>query len=230
MQWQVHTIRGISFDRLEKLQAEAVARVGKTSSRPELILAECLPTFTAGKSALPADLLLDSSELSRRQISVAQVARGGKWTYHGPGQLIAYPIINLEAFGFGIRGVKPYLSCLKSAVSDHLRKLGVPIEVSEDRPFGIYCQNRKLTSFGVGIERAITVHGMALYLSSQQTPFSGIIACGESNAEAPISLTELGISVDWYQHAQQLADHIKRCLIPRVRGLSKEGSIEQRLN
>lgn len=209
MDWNTEYHRDISFEALETLQENYIQELEASQSpKGHMLVSEPHPTFTRGISALDEECLWDSEELAKRGVQTAKVSRGGKWTFHGPGQVVLYPIVALQSLGYSSRGIKDFLCGFHRGVSDFLRELQLEPERHEDRPFGIYLNNRKIASFGIRVHRGICSHGVALYLKPSPF-FEGIHACGIAN-ERFTSLEENGVPLPWEEAARRLSDSVKK--------------------
>ncbi|MBY0370490.1 lipoyl(octanoyl) transferase LipB [bacterium] len=198
--------RGISWPDLETLQAELKARALADASQAFLLVSEPTPTFTHGISGKPSALLWANP--AEKGVAVYPADRGGQWTYHGPGQIVAYPIAHLETLGYARRGVRPYLHALASSVTRFVQNQGIQAEV-RDCPFGVYGPSGKLASFGISVRQGIASHGVSVYLKPQGDYFQGIVACGAAEITSS-SLEQEGVSLDWDTAAHALSDYIKR--------------------
>jgi len=134
----------------------------------ELWLLEHPPVYTLGLNTNPEHLL------SPGRISVVQTDRGGQVTYHGPGQLVAYPLLDLQRAGLGIRQV---VSALEDAVIGLAATHGISASARREAP-GVYVAGSKLASIGLRVRRGCTYHGLALNVDMDLTPFGGINPCG----------------------------------------------------
>jgi lipoate-protein ligase B len=166
-------------------QLEMVSRCQQGDIAAALILVEHDPVITKGAAAKAGNLLLPEATLNRLGISVIQTDRGGDVTYHGSGQIVAYPIVNLRAFGIDVH---TYLRRLESVVIDTLRDYG--LEGSRRGPAGVWVGERKVCSIGIAVRRGVTYHGLALNVAPDMTHFSYINPCG-LNAEQVTCLRDL---------------------------------------
>ncbi len=167
-----------------------------------VLLLEHPPTYTAGRRADRANLVLGPEQLAARGIEVVDVDRGGDFTYHGPGQLVGYPVLRLR----GIRGVVEYVRALEEVNLDLLRRLGiegrrvpdftgvwVDRPASASNPLG---QPEKVTAIGVRVGAdGITQHGWATNVTTDLDDFAGIVPCGITD-KGVCSLASLGLDVD----------------------------------
>jgi len=142
-----------------------------------LILVEHFPVITLGRQAKKEEVLVSKSYLSERRISLFQIERGGKATFHGPGQLVAYPIINLA---LNEKDLHKYLRNLEETVIRLLKKVGVKGERKE-RYTGVWVKDKKIASIGIAIKKWVTYHGLALNVNVDLSYFSLIFPCGMDN-------------------------------------------------
>jgi len=155
---------------------------------PELVwLLEHPPLYTAGTSADPAELF------NPQGFPVYAAGRGGRYTYHGPGQRVGYVLLDLNRRG---RDVRHYVHCLEGWMIAALARLGVEAYRARGR-IGIWVKTAgteaKIGAIGVRVQRWVTMHGFSINVSPELSHFSGIVPCGI--AEFPVtSLTELGVS------------------------------------
>ena len=151
-----------------------------------LILVEHFPVITLGRQAKKEEVLVSKSYLSERRISLFQIERGGKATFHGPGQLVAYPIINLA---LNEKDLHKYLRNLEETVIRLLKKVGVKGERKE-RYTGVWVKDKKIASIGIAIKKWVTYHGLALNVNVDLSYFSLILPCGMDNKKVT-SLEEI---------------------------------------
>jgi lipoyl(octanoyl) transferase len=144
-----------------------------------LLLTEHLPVITLGRNHPIADLAVDAAVLSERGVAVVQTERGGDITYHGPGQLVAYGIVDLRAWRIG---AVDYVAGLEEAVIQVAAGYGVR---AERRPGarGAWVDGRKLASVGVNVRRGVTMHGIALNVAHDVSGFDLINPCGMPGVE-----------------------------------------------
>ncbi len=141
-----------------------------------LLLLEHDPVFTLGRSASAGDVVASEAWLRERGIEVYQTNRGGQVTYHGPGQLVGYPILNLDP---DRRDIRRYVRDLQEVLIRTLDDFGIEGRRREGQEFiGIWVGDEKIASIGVHLARWITIHGFALNVTTDLGSFGGIIACG----------------------------------------------------
>jgi len=161
----------VEFARALALQDEMVARKREHHSMPdELLLLEHEPVYTIGRTP-DRSSLLGSAHLPHPLFSIN---RGGQATYHGPGQLIGYPIIDLRRCG---QDLHKYLRWLEQLLIDLLARYDIAAQRRESLT-GVWVENRKIASIGVGVRHWITMHGFALNVSGDLSPFDHIVPCG----------------------------------------------------
>ena len=137
-----------------------------------LLLLEHEPVFTRGRRSTPDELPLGEDWYRARGIDVLQTDRGGKVTYHGPGQLVGYPIMHID-------DVLVYLRTMERAIIAALADQGVEAHARKGRDLtGVWVRDRKIASIGVHISRGVTTHGFAVNVDNDLEPFSWVVPCG----------------------------------------------------
>ena len=161
-----------------------------------LLLLEHPPTYTLGRRGGDSDLLLPAEDLKLHGAAVINVDRGGQATFHGPGQLVAYPILNLKEWG---EGPLRYVRTLESVVLSVLQEFGVGA-IRIDKLTGVWVGDKKIAAIGLKISRGVTMHGFALNVSTDLVWFQHIVPCGvpdkdvtsmEHLLERPVTLAEV---------------------------------------
>jgi lipoyl(octanoyl) transferase len=189
------------------LQAELVAALRNGTAPETLLLLEHSHVFTMGKAASPDHLLWDEKERARHGVEVVWSDRGGEATYHGPGQLVGYPILDLARFGLTI---PQYLEKLEASLIDYLHELGIESQPGEPGLTGVWSSGEKLAAIGIKLNRAIVSHGFALNLTTDLGYFEGIVPCGHAD-KRPTSVEAIsGQRVDAEVAAHAYADHFAR--------------------
>ena len=167
------------------LQEELVRRRIAGKARDTLILVEHFPVITLGKRAKKEEVLVSPEMLSRKGITVLPVDRGGKVTFHGPGQLVAYPILDLTLMK---RDVHWYIRNLERVIIKSLAGLEVEAECRGGYT-GVWIGEDKVASIGIGVKKWITYHGLALNVSTDLSYFSLINPCGLDKRVTSIAQT-----------------------------------------
>ena len=160
----------VSYEAMHELAARRAA--GEVPDA--LLLLEHPPTYTAGRRTHPSHLLLAEGEIERRGAELHEVDRGGSVTFHGPGQLVGYPIVDLGPAGDVIR----YLRRLEEVVIRAAGDLGIRLERSDRGDTGIWAGDRKAGAIGVRVSRGVTLHGFALNCTTDLSWFDAIVPCG----------------------------------------------------
>ena len=167
----------------------------------EVWLLEHPPVFTLGLAADPSHVLAPG------EIPVIQIDRGGQVTYHGPGQLVAYPLVDVKRLGISVRGL---VTALERAVIDYVAGFGITAVGRRDAP-GVYVDGRKLAALGLRIRRHASYHGLALNVDMDLAPFSRINPCGMAGLEVT-QLKDLGGPADVQAVADALGPQIVKSL------------------
>lgn len=165
----------IDYRTAWKLQTDLVeARINKTITSDIVLLLEHPPVFTLGRRGGSENLFVSRSDLKKSGISVIHVERGGNITYHGPGQLVVYFIMDLEAARVA---VVEFVDALEEVMLQTVGFLGIKAERNPANR-GIWVDNKKMGSIGIALRRGISFHGLALNVNLDLTPFSWIQPCG----------------------------------------------------
>ena len=183
----------IEFSKGLEIQAEALEQCDRTGEET-LFLLEHEPVYTIGRR-LDKSSLGDTSYLPH---PVFEINRGGQATYHGPGQLVGYPILDLKKRG---KDLHVYLRSLETAVIRLVGSFGVEAGFCDGKT-GVWVQNRKIASIGIGVRRWITMHGFALNVSSDLTGFLSITPCGL----AGVRMTSLSLELDREVSLEEVRD------------------------
>jgi lipoyl(octanoyl) transferase len=187
----------VSFADALQLQEKLVAEKRTDSSlADELLLLEHEPVYTIGRTP-------DQSSLrgqSHLPHPLFPINRGGQATYHGPGQLMGYPIIDLRQYG---QDLNRYLRWLEALLIETLAEVGIPAATREGLT-GVWIDDRKIASIGVGVRHWISMHGFALNVGGDLAPFEHIVPCGIANVKmtsiaretgSPVSVENIGTRV-----------------------------------
>jgi lipoyl(octanoyl) transferase len=161
------------------MQAFTDARDDATAD--ELWLVEHEPVFTLGQAGRPEHVLAPGD------IPVLHVDRGGQVTYHGPGQIVAYPLLDLKRLKIGVR---EYVCRIEQAVIDTLAEWNIEGRRREGAP-GVYVNGAKVAALGIRVRRGCTFHGLAFNIAMDLEPFSRINPCGYAGLEV-VSMADLG--------------------------------------
>ncbi|TKC03358.1 lipoyl(octanoyl) transferase LipB [Pedobacter cryotolerans] len=205
-----------AWDRQEEIFNQTVAL--KTKNRTEntqletpnfLIFNEHQHVYTLGKSGKPENLLLDKQGLVEKQATYYKINRGGDITYHGPGQIVGYPILDLDNF---FTDIHLYLRTLEEAVILTLGDYG--IEAGRYSGFtGVWLdadneKARKICAMGVRCSRWVTMHGFAFNVNANLDYFKNIVPCGIDDKDVTSMQRELGHQLDMEEVKEKLKNHI----------------------
>ena len=188
----VHHLGLTEYNRAWELQKQLALRVAEGSRPMSLLLTEHPSVYTMGRRGSREQVLLDDAQLSEAGVPLHQVDRGGQVTYHGPGQLVAYPIVDLHAWEGG--PVK-YVRALEQVIIKTLADLGLA-SGTVDGLTGVWAGERKIAAIGVRVSRGITYHGLALNVNTDLSWFRHIIPCGIDDVEVTSVEAFLGKQVD----------------------------------
>ncbi|MCK5263753.1 MAG: lipoyl(octanoyl) transferase LipB [Gammaproteobacteria bacterium] len=171
------------------------------NTEDEIWLVQHPRVFTLGKAGKQEHLL------STGDIPVVQVDRGGQVTYHAPGQLVAYILLDLNRLNMGVREL---VTVLELAIIDTLSEYGITAESRRDAP-GVYVEGRKIAALGLRVRRGFCFHGLALNVDMDLEPFARINPCGYEGLEIT-QMTDLVGDIDFDVLAQRLLSHLKQLL------------------
>jgi len=190
----------ISYDEGLKMQQKAYEMVAAGEYDGIIFILEHKPVFTVGVNGGFENLLVTVEELKKRKIDLVKINRGGNITFHGPGQIVAYPILNLNKY---YNDAHWYVSSLENVVINTLSEYNIEgYKKPEYR--GVWVDEKKISAIGVHLKKWISTHGLSLNVNVDKTYFQMINPCG---------ITEFGVtSIEDYQANIKIAD-IKRKLI-----------------
>jgi lipoyl(octanoyl) transferase len=194
----------IAWEKQHTLVAQRnSAEIGDT-----LVFTEHEPVYTLGVRKDSSDHLLWSpAELDKRGITLSQTNRGGDITYHGPGQIVGYPIINLSPR----KDLHAYLRLLEQILINTVGAFGLAADRRAGKT-GIWLGTRKIAAIGVAVKKWTTYHGFALNVNPDLTPFSGIIPCGITDGTVTSMQVELGHAIPLEKVKQTIATEFWRLL------------------
>ncbi len=168
---------------------ERVRTARQVGAVPDVLLTlEHWPVYTRGRRATAAELPMGEDWYRMQGIDVVEVDRGGKVTYHGPGQLVGYPIVAVD-------DVVQYVRTLEQALVQALALEGVTARVRTDEGpdyTGVWVGGRKIASIGVHVARGVTTHGFAVNVENDLQPFSYVVPCGLQDVQMTSLIRETG--------------------------------------
>ena len=175
-------------EALELQRTLAQRRIDGGVDRDLLLLVEHNPVVTLGRGTKEASLPIPTAALAARGVELFEVDRGGDVTFHGPGQLVGYPIFNLAEHKQDLHW---FLRRLEAALITGLGELGVPADRNEGFT-GVWTRGRKIASIGIHVKQWVTWHGFALNVTTDLSYFDLIVPCGIPNVEMTSVQKELG--------------------------------------
>jgi len=182
----------------EKLDNQSTDKEDKAPLEYNLFFCEHPHVYTLGKSGEEQNMLISGIELRAKNASFYKTNRGGDITYHGPGQIVGYPILDIEAFGMGVRN---YIENLEQAIINTLKHYGIKGELL-DGATGVWIEPntagkaRKISAIGVRTSRYVSMHGFAFNINTDLSYFDMIIPCGFTDKSVTSLEKELGKTVD----------------------------------
>ncbi len=168
-------LQNMEYRKCRELQIRVREAVLEKRLAETLLLVEHPPVITLGKRAKKKNLLVREDFLKKRGVDVVEIERGGDMTYHGPGQLTAYPIFRVG------RAVRLHVTTLARALSLTCRHFGVKPVWDETRP-GLWVRGNKIAAVGVHVRKGVSIHGAALNVSGPLEGFKWIVPCGLHDA------------------------------------------------
>lgn len=198
-------LRVSEYIEVLKLQERLRLRVSKEDLPGILLLLEHPHIYTLGRRARSKDILIPQQKIDELGISVHQIDRGGEVTYHGPGQLVGYPIINLRRLGIG---PLIYVRSLEKMLIDALSDLSIKSE-SDGYPTGVWAQGKKIAAIGVRVSQGVTTHGFAVNVNCDLKYFDNIVPCGLSHCGIT-SIFDQGKTVSMNSFSNSVASHFSK--------------------
>lgn len=196
----------VDYQEAWELQKSLVQKRQRHEIEDTLLLLEHPHVFTIGRRGKAADILLPREIMEERGVGVIDVDRGGEVTYHGPGQLVGYPIMDLRVWG---GGPLRYVRALEESLVAALARLHVQAS-QEPGLTGVWVQDRKIAAIGVRISQGVTSHGFALNVNTDLTYFAHIVSCGLPGVSITSMAQELGCTVDMGQVMEVVKEELAR--------------------
>ena len=203
----VTDIGSIDYPAALELQRDLHDKVANDELPAVLLLLQHPHVYTLGRRGSETDILVSSDALTELAAGVYHTDRGGEATYHGPGQLVGYPILDLRAAGLGPLA---YVRALERIIISTLAELGVHA-ASEDRPTGVWVGDAKIAAIGVRVSRGVTMHGFALNVNPDLSYFNHIVPCGMPDASVT-SIAEQGVDLNVSGVIEVLKTHFAHVL------------------
>jgi lipoyl(octanoyl) transferase len=201
---EVRELGRLGYEQALALQNRLVVERQQGQIPDQLLFVEHPHTITIGRNGHPENLLASEQILERSGISFHSINRGGDITYHGPGQIVGYPILDLREWK---RDVRAYVRAIEQALIDTLLDFGI-IGVRSEGMTGVWVDGRKVAAIGVHISRWVTSHGFALNHTTDLSYFQYIVPCGLTKPVT--SLRELGVQAGRAEITESLVEHFGR--------------------
>ena len=181
----------VDYLEARELQLALLEKIHAGAEPNTMLLLEHPHVYTKGRLSKQTDVLLPEEDLAAKGIPVYETDRGGQVTYHGPGQLVVYPIINLREWG----GPVKYVRALEQVVIATLAEMGITA-YCESGNTGVWTDQGKIAAIGVKISRGIAFHGLALNVNTDLSLYQNIIPCGIADRSVTSMAAILGEPVD----------------------------------
>jgi lipoyl(octanoyl) transferase len=203
----------VPYEEARELQRQLEARRQRDEVPDVLLLLEHPPVYTRGRRSQPEELPMGAQWYEAQGIEVRDTDRGGLVTYHGPGQLVAYPIVHLGAYG---DDVLAYVRGLERTMIEALGEAGVPAQTikgltgvwTEGEPPPTFARPaRKIGSIGLHVSRGVTTHGLAINVNNDLKPFEWIVPCGIEGCQVTSLSQETGAEQGLAAFATTVADN-----------------------
>ena len=163
----------MEYQRAWDLQVDLAAKVRNCNQPNTLLLLEHPPVYTKGRLSKPEHIRLSGEELRQKGIDVYEADRGGQVTFHGPGQLVAYPVVDLREWG----GPVKYVRTLERIIVDTLADFKISAETINGIT-GVWADGAKIAAIGVKISRGVAYHGFAINVTTELSYYRHIVPCG----------------------------------------------------
>jgi lipoyl(octanoyl) transferase len=171
-----------------------------------LLLVEHLPVITMGKSGKNENLLYSRDALKEKGVSYYEIERGGDVTYHGPGQLVGYPIFNVKQ---GLAGIRPFIMNMEDAIIMTLADFNIAGK-KQDKMIGVWVKEKKICSIGIAVKKWVSFHGFAFNVNTNLDHFNLIVPCGLKNVTMTSMHVLLNKSVDMNEVKKSIIRNFSR--------------------
>lgn len=200
MEIDIVDLGNMEYEKTLEIQTKQWEKVSSGNARDTLYLVEHPPVITLGIRGKNENILLPEAELSRLGVSIIKVSRGGDVTYHGPGQIVGYPIMNLNRWD---RDIHTFVERIENTFINLLKQnYGIIADRGEKTYTGVWVGTNKITAIGIQVKRWTTMHGFAFNVNTDLSHFRWIVPCG---------LTENGVtSVEKLTNEKQDIEQLKK--------------------
>lgn len=187
----VYRLGTVEYRRAWELQVRLARAVHAGERANALLLLEHPPVYTRGRLSRADQILLNPDELAQRGIQAVETDRGGQVTYHGPGQLVAYPVVDLREWGGPLKYVRTLEQIIIKTLADFEISAG-----TVEKMTGVWVGDAKIAAIGVKISRGVAYHGFALNVNTDLSYFDHIVPCGICDRSVTSMAQLLGEAVD----------------------------------
>ena len=223
---QIIRLGTVEYHRAWELQVELAAKVHDGAQPNTLLLLEHSPVYTKGRLSKPEHILLSDEELRQKGIGVYEADRGGQVTFHGPGQLVAYPVVDLREWG----GPVKYVRTLERIIVDSLADFKITAETI-DGITGVWVDGAKIAAIGVKISRGVAYHGFAINVTTDLSYYSHIVPCGIADrpvtSMAEVLSGDVDMAMAQYSLAYQFGKGMGFRMVEAIEGALELEILEQ---
>lgn len=207
----------VPFAQVLALQENLRDRILQGRERETLLLVEHPPVITLGRNANSDNVLVSPQVLQERGVAVVRVSRGGDVTFHGPGQLVGYPVFRMRD------GVRAHVVAMGRAIITVLAELGIAAEWREPHP-GVWLGDEKICAIGVHVRRGVAIHGFALNVNVDLGSFDAIIPCGLRSFGVTSIARQLAEPPTMDEVAARTARAFERCFAAQMQAIPASDS------
>jgi lipoyl(octanoyl) transferase len=193
------------YSKALEIQKTAVAKVQNKLVNNTLFLVEHPPVLTLGRRAERKNILVSDEILQREGVELFDIERGGDVTYHGPGQIVGYPILRLEEFG---KDLHKYVSDIEEIFNRLLfKEYGIETKSDKGKYTGVYIGSRKITAIGIAVRKWVSFHGFAFNVKTNLKHFDWIVPCGLADRSVTNLEKETGTTLDFEKVKTRTAEY-----------------------
>lgn len=204
---EVRDLGTMDYREALEVQKDVLEKRIKGKAPDTLILVEHYPVVTLGRLSEKSEII-DKDFFDREGISLVNTGRGGRATYHAPGQLVVYPVIDLAGKK---KDISFYIDFLEKTVVNSLARLGVPAERNTEKR-GVWVRGRKTAFTGIAVKKWVTYHGVSVNLNNEVDAFARITPCGDAGIKVISAKQVLGRDVDMSEARKVFAEQFARDL------------------
>ncbi len=198
----------MSYSDALLIQKKTVEKIGKGELENTFYLVEHPPVLTLGRRAERKNILASDEILEKEGVELFNVERGGDVTYHGPGQIVGYPVLKLEDFG---KDLHKYVADIEEIFVQLLKnEYGIETTKDKGKYTGVYIGSRKITAIGIAVRKWISFHGFAFNVKTDLKHFDWIIPCGLADRSVTSLEKETGSSIDFGKVKLQTAEYFSK--------------------